>query len=255
MSSPTRYEVNGERHYVTDIPDKAYPSVTAILGKTASEKSKKTLQNWNDRNPGGKEAAAARGTAVHAACESYIRGLPVDLPEEYMPFWKGLSQHLDRYDHFLWSEKPLLPQWKHCTGSDGVSRVWSHRYEFCGCPDLVGVRNDVIILGDFKTSNQPYCRYFSPDKRSNFTGWSKLNKCGLQLAAYALAIEETLGIHVDCAQILVSTPEIDQSFFFHGDDLERFRIRWLQRVRRYKELKELEAEGQASPPDPPSAQG
>jgi hypothetical protein len=46
---------------------------------------------------------------------------------------------------------------------------------------------------------------------------------------------------VDCAQILVSTPEIDQSFLFHGDELSRFRMKWLQKVRRYEELKELEA--------------
>ena len=106
---------------------------------------------------------------------------------------------------------------------------------------MIGVRGDVVILGDFKTSNQPYCRYF-PTKtdRSNFTGWSKLNKCGLQLAAYALAIEETLDIAVDCAQILVSTPEIDQSFIFHGDELGRFKTKWLQKVRRYGELKEIE---------------
>ena len=242
MDGPTRFEVNGARHYTTDIPGKAYPSVTTILGKTASEHAKKMLNNWNLKNPGGKEKAAARGTAIHAACERYIRGLPVgDLPEDYLPFWQGLSQHLDRYDHFLWSEKPLKPEWDYCTGKDGISRVWSHKYGFCGCPDLIGVRGGVVILGDFKTSNQPYCRYF-PTKtdRSNFTGWSKLNKCGLQLAAYALAIEETLGISVDCAQILVSTPETDQSFLFHGDELDRFRTKWLQKVRRYGELTEME---------------
>jgi hypothetical protein len=242
MPAPTRFEVNGERHYATDRPGKAYPSVTTILGKTASAHAKKMLNNWNAKNPGGKEAAAARGTAIHAACENYIRGLPVNVPEAYLPFWEGLSQHLDRYDYFLWSEKPLKPEWKFCTGEDGISRVWSHEYGFCGCPDLIGVRNNVIILGDFKTSNQPYCRYFPKETdRSNFTGWSKMNKCGLQLAAYALAVEETLGLHVDCAQILVSTPEIDQNFFIHGDELARFRIRWLQKVRHYRELKELEA--------------
>lgn len=42
----TRFEVNGERHYRTDKEDKAYPSVTTILGKVASDKSKKALLNW-----------------------------------------------------------------------------------------------------------------------------------------------------------------------------------------------------------------
>ena len=250
MSLPTRFEVNGERFYRTDMPDKAYPSVTSILGKTSSAHSKKVLSNWQKNNPGGLEKAAARGTAVHGACENYIRGLPVDLPDEYLPYWNGLSKHLDKFDHFLWSEKPLKNEWDHCVGSDGISRVWSHKYGFCGCPDLVGVRNNVVILADFKTSSSPYCRYFPKENnRQNFTGWSKLNKCGLQLAAYSLAIEETLGIHIDCAQILVSTPEIDQSFLLHGDELDRFHVRWLQRVRQYQELKE-----KGEPEEPPKKQ-
>ncbi len=69
MSSPTRFEINGERHYTTDREGKAYPSVTTILGKTASAHAKKMLTNWNLKNPGGKESAAARRTAVHQACE------------------------------------------------------------------------------------------------------------------------------------------------------------------------------------------
>lgn len=46
MAKPTRFEVNGERHYATDKADKAYPSVTTILGATSSERSKKALLNW-----------------------------------------------------------------------------------------------------------------------------------------------------------------------------------------------------------------
>ena len=243
MSSPTRFEINGERHYTTDREGKAYPSVTTILGKTASAHAKKMLNNWNLKNPGGKESAAARGTAVHQACEDYIRGKEVSLPEAYEPFWNGLSKHLDRFDSFLWSEKPLNPEWNFTTGKDGISRVWSHEFGYCGCPDLIGVRNGVVILGDYKTSNGPYCRYFPKEKgdRANFTGWSKLNKCGLQLGAYSIAVEETLGLHIDAAQILVSTPEIDQCFTFQGDELERFKTRWLLRVRKYRDLKEEEA--------------
>ena len=154
MAGPTRFEINGERHYATDIEGKAYPSVTTILGKTASEHAKKMLSNWNAKNPGGKEKAVARGTAIHAACENYIRGLPIDLPDEYLPFWEGLDKHLDKFDYFIWSEKPLKPEWNFCTGNDGISRLWSHQYGFCGCPDLIGYRNSLAILVDFKTSNQ-----------------------------------------------------------------------------------------------------
>lgn len=240
---PTRFEVDGTRFYRTgDQPDRAYPSVTAILGKTSSEASKKALLTWSRNNPGGKEAAAARGTLIHAACENHIRGLPVEVPDDIKPYWDGLATHLDRYDEFIWSEKPLQPQWRFCTGEDGISRIWSHKYQYCGCPDIIGVRNGVIILGDFKTSVSPYSRYYprEKDSRATFGGWSKFRKCALQLGAYSIAAEETLGVSIDAAQILVSTPEATQSFFIHGDDLMVYRFKWLQRVRRYWEMVEEE---------------
>lgn len=250
MSLTTRFEIEGTRFYRTgDNPDRAYPSVTAILSRTSSEASKKALATWGLRNPGGLQAAAERGTAIHAACESYIRGLPVVLPPEYQGFWDGLSTHLDRFNEFLWSEKPLQPQWKFCTGSDGISRIWSHRYRYCGCPDIIGVRNGVLILGDFKTSTGPYSRYYPAKDRDpslTFGAWSKFRKCATQLAAYAIAAEETLDLKIDAAQILVSTPDITQSFFIHGDDLKLQKYKWLQKVRQFWELVEAEAKEAAS---------
>jgi len=245
MTKPTRFEINGERHYATDKADKAYPSVTTILGKTSSDRSKKALLNWQLKNPNGAMLAAERGSAVHQACEDYIRGKEITLKEEYLPFWNGMSQHLDKYDEFIWSEMPLRPEWKFCTGEDGISRVWSHEYMYCGCPDLLGIRNDTIIIGDFKTSNQPYCRYYptkeaSKENRSLFTGWNKFNKCAMQLAAYAQACSETLGVEVTCAEIIVSTPEINQSFILNKNELSKYLTKWLQKVRRYKEIKEEE---------------
>lgn len=256
MALVTRFEVEGTRFYRTgDNPNRAYPSVTAILGKTSSEASKKALLSWGLKNPGGLQAAAERGTAIHAACESYIRGLPVELPPELHGFWDGLSGHLDRYSDFLWSEKPLQPQWKFCTGEDGISRIWSHRYAYCGCPDLIGIRNGVLILGDFKTSNGPYSRYYPGKDRDpslTFGAWSKYRKCSLQLAAYAIAAEETLGLKIDAAQILVSTPEITQSFFIHGDELKTQKFKWLQRVRAYWSIIEAEAKEAVTPNSTPA---
>ena len=75
MQTPTRFEINGVRHYrAGDDPNRVYPSVTSILGKTAGAKANQRLQAWNLNNPGAREAAAKRGTAIHAACEDYIRG-------------------------------------------------------------------------------------------------------------------------------------------------------------------------------------
>ena len=247
MALATRFSLNGERFYRPAAnPEIALPSVTTILGKTASEHSKKALLSWAAKNPGAREAAAERGSAIHAACEAHIRGQRVQIPEEYRPFWRGLAEQLDRFDSFLWSERPLLPQWRNVVGEDGIARIWSMKHGYAGVPDLIGVRNGVVIMGDFKTSNGP-CSRGCPkgENRKLFTGWSKYKKCAEQLAAYALAAEETLGIHVDCAQILVSTPEISQSFLIHGDELLKHRTSWLQKVRRYYEMKAEEQEQQA----------
>lgn len=242
MLELTRFEIDGVRHYRTgDKPDRAYPSVTAILGKTASEKSKKVLANWNLSNPGAKEKAAERGSTIHKACEDYIRGKAVDVPAEFLPFWRGVARHLDRFDHFVWSEKPLRPEWSFCTGADDISRIWSHRWRYCGCPDIVGSLRGLMTLSDVKSSNGRYCRYYPKPAENGidsefFGGWKKFNKCALQLGAYAIALEETLGIEIHAAQMLVTTEEHVQSFTLRGHELHSWRYKWLQRVNLYYEI-------------------
>ena len=62
----------------------------------------------------------------------------------------------------------------------------------------------------------------------------------MQLAAYAQACSETLGVEVTCAEIIVSTPEINQSFILNKNELSKYLTKWLQKVRRYQEIKEEE---------------
>lgn len=248
MKRVTRFEINGVRHYRTgDRPDRAYPSVTAILSKTASEKTKNILHQWNLKNPGAKEAAAKRGSFIHKACEDHIRGKTFDVPTDLQPYWNGLARHLDAYDYFIWSEKPLRPDWSFCTGEDGISRIWSHEYRYCGCPDIVGVRGGVMTLADVKSSTGRYCRYYPKDgvNREFFGGWKKFQKCALQLGAYAIALEETLGISVDMAQMVITTPDTTQSFLLRGHELHAWRYKWLQRVSDYYRIVAREADAQA----------
>ena len=94
------------------------PSVTTVLSGTESEKSKAGLRQWQEKNPGALEAAATRGTAIHKCCEDYLRGLPLDCPEEYLPFWTGMHQYLDWFDRIHWSERPLRPDWNHLRSED-----------------------------------------------------------------------------------------------------------------------------------------
>jgi hypothetical protein len=239
-----RFSIDGERFYApADNPEARYPSVTNILGKTAGAKAKQALLTWQLNNPGGAEAAAARGSAIHKAAENYIRGFEPDVPAEYASFWGGLQKYLDPYDGFVWSEKPLRREWDFCTGADGISRIWSHQHQYAGCPDVVGMRNGQYWIADFKTSVGPYSRYYPRGQdRTLFGGWKKFSKTCLQLGAYSIALEETLGIRVEMGQILVAVADgTTQSFLIRADELEESRYRWLQRVAQYKEL--VAAEG------------
>ncbi|HAP31364.1 MAG TPA: hypothetical protein DCR01_05290, partial [Flavobacteriales bacterium] len=85
----TRLTIDGSRHYKT--PYGALPSVTTILSATQGNKA--ALERWAKKNPGGREAAAARGTKVHALMEEYLLGIDRD-PQiedpEIAQFWEGL---------------------------------------------------------------------------------------------------------------------------------------------------------------------
>ena len=101
-------------------------SVTTVLSATESEKSKKGLRTWQQNNPGALEEASARGSAIHLGCENYLRGLDPGVPEEYQPFWNGITQYLDWFDILHWSERPLRPDWYHLRSDDKeVAYVWS----------------------------------------------------------------------------------------------------------------------------------
>jgi hypothetical protein len=235
---PTQFEVNGMRLYSTDQQEVCWPSVTTVLSKTGGANFEQKMAAWNLANPGKREEAADRGSILHAAVETYVRDLPPQVPLELMEWWDGVERHLNRYDKVVWSEEPLLPEYQHCVAEDGMARVWSHRYGYCGKPDLITVRGGVYILPDLKSSNCPYRRWYpkGPDDRLGFVGHLKYKKCALQLAAYRIAIRETLGIRINTAQILVTTPETTQSFIIHGDELKRYEYRWLQKVRKFWDM-------------------
>lgn len=236
---PIRVHYEGRRYYrISRDPIIWAPSVTTILGATAPARDKAVLENWALRNPGAKEAAAERGTAIHKACEDYIRGRPVIVAPEYQGFWDGMARHLDTFDGFIWSERPLLPQHRHLIDAEsGLAMVHSLKYRFAGTPDLIGLRGGSHVLVDFKTSNGPYSRFFpneeNVDHGATFGGWSKYVKCATQMAAYRIAIKETLGIDCPRCQILVSTPDITQSFQIHGPELRRYEVRWLQKIQKF----------------------
>jgi len=241
--NPVRITLNGRRHYTTPLAQGAAPSVTTILSQTASEANKQKLEMWSKNNPGVKEAAAERGTAIHYGMECYLKKINHEIPEEYAEFWTGMPAILDQFDEVIWAESPLLDQHQFTVGADDVARVWGcddQGRAWAGAPDIIGVVNNKLTLADLKTSVKPYSRKWpkdlekgSPEWRDLLGGHLKFKKTCKQLAAYDLSIEQTLGMRVQQAAILVSTPVRTQVFKISRKFLDMLRIDWLAIVAEY----------------------
>ena len=248
----TRITLNGKRHYTTPLPSGPAPSVTTIISETASEANKRKLEMWSKANPGVKEAAAERGTAIHYGMEQYLKGNKnPDIPTDYAEFWQGMPSILDQFQEVLWAETPVLDKFNFTVGADDVARVWGCDEEgrsFAGAPDIIGVVNNKLTLADLKTSVKPYSRKWpkdlekgSPEWRDLLSGHMKFKKTLKQLAAYDIAIEQTLGMTVQQAAILVSTPVRTQVFKISRRFLTALREDWWQIVREYYKQVEMQA--------------
>lgn len=229
---------SGIRFYPIPPPDGtgpwlAVPGVTSILSDASSDEDRERLERWRQRElAAGRDpnAGRERGTRVHAALEDYIRGVePQFTTDVDAAAFSGMEKHLDRYEAFLWNERPLVQGWEHCWSAppedpDRLARVWSWQWGYAGTPDLIGQhRRGLTVLGDFKTSNQPYYRCSGSQVPAfKQTGFKKYKKTVRQLCAYKLAAEEMLGVHIDALQIIVGLPALGeaQMFFIQNHELE-----------------------------------
>ena len=239
-----RITLNGKRHYTTPLFTGPAPSVTTIISETASEQNKKKLEMWSKANPGVKEKAAERGTAVHFGMEQYLKGnKDPEIKEEYIEFWSGMPKILDQFGDVLWAESPVLEAFDFTMGADEVARVWGADDEgraWAGAPDIIGFVEDKLTLADLKTSVKPYSRKWpkeyekgSKEWRDLLGGYMKFKKTCKQLAAYDLAIQQTLDVKVDQAAILVSTPLRTQVFKISRKFLDKLHVDWLKVVAEY----------------------
>jgi hypothetical protein len=242
-AKPARVVINGKRHYETPFHTGPAASVTTIISETASEANKKKLEMWSKANPGVKEAAAERGTAIHSCMEMFLKREPLVVPEEYRDFWTGMPEILSQFQEVLWAETPLRSDHQFALSDDGIGRVWGRDHEerpWVGSPDIIGIAGGKLTLADLKTSVKPYCRWWPKHEekgsqawRDRLSGYMKFNKCMLQLGAYALGIEQTLGMKVQQAAIIVSTPDNTQLFKITRPHLNSFQEKWLKVVAEY----------------------
>ena len=241
---PARVTINGKRHYHTPFVTGPAPSVTTILSETASEANKQKLEMWSKNNPGVKEAAAERGTSIHYGMEQYLKGNKTpDIPKDYSPFWDGMPKVLDQFEEVLWAETPMLEHHQLTLSNDGIGRVWGQDEEgraWCGSPDIIGVANGKLTLADLKTSVKPYSRNWPKNVEKGSQEWRdllggnlKFKKTLKQLAAYDLGVQQTLGMKVQQAAILVSTPERTQVFKISRNFLNKIHDDWYAVVNEY----------------------
>ena len=239
-----RITLNGRRHYTTPLECGPVPSVTTIISETASEANKRKLEMWSKNNPGVKEQAAERGTAIHYGMEQYLKGNKTpDIKDEYMDFWSGMPPILDQFQEILWAESPILEKFDFTIGADDVARVWGCDDQgrgWAGAPDIIAVANGKLTLADLKTSVKPYSRKWpkdlekgTPEWRDLLGGHLKFKKCILQMCAYDIAITQTLGMTVQQAAILVSTPVRTQIFKISRNYLNMMHEKWYKLVAEY----------------------
>jgi hypothetical protein len=200
---------------------------------------------WSKTNPGVKEAAAERGTAIHYGMEQYLKGNKNSGDQGRIRGLLGghASQFLINSQEVLWAESPVLDKFDFTIGADDVARVWGCDPEgraWAGAPDIIAVANNKLTLADLKTSVKPYSRKWPKDLEKGSQEWRdllgghmKFKKTCKQLAAYDIAIEQTLGMTVQQAAILVSTPIRTQIFKISRNFLNMLREDWYKLVDEY----------------------
>jgi hypothetical protein len=239
-----RISLNGRRHYTTPLPTGPAPSVTTIIGETASEANKRKLEMWSKANPGVKEQAAERGTAIHYGMEQYLKGTKIQKSKKNMQtfgqacrqFWISSRKSFGP-SRLFWINMTSLLVLMTLLASGVVTQKVS---AWAGAPDIIAVANNKLTLADLKTSVKPYSRKWPKDLEKGSQEWRdllgghmKFKKTCKQLAAYDIAIEQTLGMTVQQAAILVSTPVRTQVFKISRNFLNMLREDWYKLVDEY----------------------
>jgi CRISPR/Cas system-associated exonuclease Cas4 (RecB family) len=172
--TPTVRELDGVRYY--RVGDEWFPSVTSILSASSSPVP------YSQRSRVSTSGAMARGTELHRLCDRWLHGHgETTIAPEIEPYWASVLPALQQV------EGPILTE-----------RFTINRGEkYAGTFDLLGMFRGVEnTLIDYKTSRDP-SRLTKP----------QLHRYGLQLAAYAAAIGDSMEIEVSRALLLIVHPQ------------------------------------------------
>lgn len=197
----------GRLYYVND---KAYPSVTTVLGKFGD---KTFLEEWKERL--GKDAAEAetkraadRGSLLHLLLEHHFKGT-LQLTEEIKKdvaysLYKGLKNMYLNDIEAIAQEVP----------------VWSDKLRIAGRFDLFGYYKRVLSLIDFKSST-----------KEKHKEW--IHSYFLQATFYCIMIYELTGIKIPQIVILIGTEKGIPQCFVRQLKKETYMKECLEYIRRY----------------------
>ncbi len=179
--------VDGRRVY-TDGIDKFVSVTTALSGY-----NKAGIDKWKKR-VGEEEAAkvssfsTSRGTALHEACENYLKNVPYN-QLEMMPHVKSLfnnmRRELNKIDRILCLETPLF----------------SRKLRLAGTVDCIGYYDGILSIIDFKTSRKKKKREY-------------IQHYFLQCACYAIMLEEMTGKRPEKLVLIIGVDEDNTSMVF-----------------------------------------
>ena len=209
--------IKDERHY--EIGSEKLPSVTTILGATASSEKRESLQKWKDRigeleAERVKNRAASRGTAMHSYLEMHLNGenlldLTIEGLEARSMAQKIIEEGLKDLEEVWGSEVVLY-----------YPDLWA------GQTDLVGIYQGRDSIIDFKQSNRP--------KREEW-----ITDYYLQGALYAAAHDCIYGTEIEQTVILMCTPDnYFQRFIVNGQRFKHYKSEWLRRLDAYYNLRQ-----------------
>lgn len=183
------------RFYIID-EQTMYPSITTMLGKTASRDKVESLMRW--QRGIGIEAAAAHtqeacrhGTCLHLLAERFLKG------EELVQ--DAVNDEIVEKD--IGAFNTLRPMLKH------INEIWcqektlcSHTLQLAGRTDLIGVYDGVESIIDFKTSGR-------------LKDHDDIDDYRLQLCAYAIMHNEMFGTNISQGVVLmISAAGFPQKF-------------------------------------------
>lgn len=222
----TRKNINNKRHYITPMGDPV-ASVTTILSKTKPKKDLQKLLDWkkrtDERYGAGTAAsitkeAADRGTNMHTYLEEYCKTDSIE---------NIIKRQQKPREAILKSQGYNMANVVINNGLKYLDECWSVEVPvyipelYAGTTDCVGIFEGNPSIVDFKQTNKPKKREW-------------IDEYFMQLCAYAEAHNELHKTNIKHGVILMCSQNLEfQRFDISGDEFEKYRVMWWDRVEQY----------------------